>query len=143
MFPVELRTPSGLYAGESYGYHVDLMRLRRVISRTAHGLFLRERGYRVPSDYGAAVMMDEDFRENSLTENLTRALLNAQPRVIDGRVFSYRVVFAPDHPDVSVWALVFYERIPFLAVTGPKGDWQGKIVPPIGAPRASVIWSAR
>jgi hypothetical protein len=41
--------------------------------------------------------------------------------IIAPGAFFYRFMLDEDNPAASAWALTFYERKTFLAITGPKG----------------------
>jgi hypothetical protein len=105
---------------------VDLLRLNRVAVRIVKGLFFYEKGYRIPDGYYV-----EAYEQTGIA-NLTIELLDwfktkflppllaVSPRIIDINVFSYRVAFAEDDTNFSLWMLIFFQKIIFLAITADE-----------------------
>lgn len=117
-------TTSGLYLGNRYAYDVNLLRIFRVISRTVRGLFFHERQQRLCTQYGVNVQSDDTLGDvapgflQELKSTIIEPLLQTEPQVVSHDTFFYRVHFSVEDPCVSVWALTFYNRISFLAITG-------------------------
>jgi hypothetical protein len=44
-------------------------------------------------------------------------LLLTSPRIIDQNAFSYRVAFAEEDSNNSIWMLIFFQNVIFLALT--------------------------
>jgi hypothetical protein len=116
-------TRSGLFLGKRPVYDVDLDRLDRVAQRIVKGLFYYERGSRLPDGYEVAAFsaaglsaLDKQFKEHIIKNVVDPILLNI-PRTIGNNVFTYRVAFAPEDPNLSVWHLIFYEKVVFLCFT--------------------------
>lgn len=124
----EIRTPAGLYLGKGGGYVVDHTRVFRVIERVVRGLFYRHHQSQLGADYGVKAFEDS-FVDWSAVEaevlktvqNTARALAN-QPQIEIGTVFRYSYWTADEDVRVSAWLMKFYNRIVFLAITGPKID---------------------
>lgn len=124
-FPINLRTPSGIYVGQSYAYNVDLARLFRVVERTVRGLFAHEMCMRLADGYDVLVHSDDSLGDQlpehvaSLQKTVLGPLLRIPSKVIGDNVFSYRFLRTNEDPFVTVWGMIFYGNIPFLAFTGP------------------------
>ena len=123
---VQLKTQAGLYLGERLAFDVDLHRIHRVVERTVRGIFYYETGHRLCSGYDVNVHSDDTLREQSaeildeLHRNTLIPLSKIPPKIIGNGVFMYRFHITQEDPFVSVWALTFYERVSFLALTGPE-----------------------
>ena len=123
--PVQAMTWSGIYVGEMTGYHVNLDRINRVISRTVRGLYFLEQKRRMPEDHDVSVWCDETLiklhgeKLAYFQEKINLPLESLAPKVIGPGVFHYRFFFFEDGL-WSIWKLSFYERKAFLAMTGPK-----------------------
>lgn len=125
---VRLMTPSGLYLGKSLAFHIDLERMFRVVSRTVRGLYFEETERRLENGYDVAVHSNETLthQEPDLLAEFTRTILeplaSLPPRVIGDNVFIYRHGITKEDPNLSVWALTFYGKVSFVALTGPAVD---------------------
>lgn len=125
---VEVRTPSGLFAGKRLAFDVDLARLDRVVARTLRGLYFKEKGYRVPDGYvaevnsidGMAGMPPWDFAE--VNRELIQPALARKPRVIGNDVLCYWMAPANDYPHVTGWVFRFYGRVEFVGTTLPRDE---------------------
>jgi len=122
---VELRSKGGIVLGRRTGFKVDMRRICGVIERTVRGLFYRERKQCLPKDHGVKVISNEMLAEEDagvieeMQRNIIRPLAAIPAMVIGRDTFSYRVHFS-DVPTVSVWELVFYGSVQFVALTGPN-----------------------
>jgi hypothetical protein len=119
-------TSSGLFIGQRPAFDVDLARLDRVAQRTVKGLFYHERKSRLPGEYEVFAFstsglsaLEKNLKAHIVTNIVDPILLHA-PRTIGNNVFTYRVAFAPEDPNVSVWHLIFYEKVAFLCFTTPS-----------------------
>ena len=119
----EVLTPAGIYVGTASTYYVDLSRLNAVVRRIVVGLFYHHNQRRVPNGYRVNAWATEGMglidpaNANLLTENL-KALMNTPAHGI-GRVITWWVAFSDADPNTSLWLLVFYRRMPFVAMTLP------------------------
>jgi hypothetical protein len=132
--PVQAMTWGGVHLGTRMGFKVDLARINRVIARTVRGLYFKETGRRLPDDFEVGVHCDDTLIAESpanlekLRQTIILPLAAVPPKIIAPGVFFYRFLLAEDNPAASAWALTFYERRSFLALTGPKGlpsGWSG------------------
>jgi hypothetical protein len=120
--------PSGLYIGKAPAFNVDLTRIFRVVGRTVRGLFFEQTKRRLDPSYDVMAHSNDTLSEQApaYLEELTRVILtplsNRPARVIGNEVFVYRYAITSEDPDASAWALTFYRKLPFLALTGPKVD---------------------
>jgi len=122
---VDLVTPSGIYLGRGMAFDVDLKRICRVVERIVRGLYFRDVGQCLPKDHDVLVVTNEHLRDQGAdyvqecTKTVIEPLARITPKIIGQNTFSYR--FTVVEP-ASVWGLVFYNAIQFLAITGPKKE---------------------
>ncbi len=119
-------TRSGLFIGKRPVYDVDLDRLDRVAQRIVKGLFYHEQLSRLPDGYEVSAFsasglsaLDKDLKDH-IIKNIVDPILQNTPRTIGNNVFTHRVAFAPEDPNLSVWHLIFYEKVAFLCFTTPQ-----------------------
>ena len=113
--------------GERLAYDVDLNRIRRVVERTVRGLYFAEcqQPLGLTNDVQVHPKEDLDDAEPDLKKELAQTILYPltlkEPTIIGDNVFSYWFHIVPDEPELSVWALTFYNCLHFLCLTAPKG----------------------
>lgn len=115
---VEVKTPSGLYIGDSLAYDVSFRRLNRVAARITRGLFCFEHKTLLAPGYVAAARALEGFPPEA--DGVLRPLLEfvrAGHTHSIGRVFSYRFRSIPDDPESSLTLFEIYEATRFLGLT--------------------------
>jgi hypothetical protein len=120
---VDLVASSGLFVRRGHALNVDYERLLNVVERTTKGLYYHLRGKRLPDNYGVRVYdvsMIERQEFERLYDRLAPVLRDSRPISLGKRVFDCWHYFASEDPNVSVWLLVFYGKVEFLAFTGPK-----------------------
>jgi hypothetical protein len=121
----EIRTPGGLYLGNTTVLSVDFVRLERVASRIIQGLFYYEKGARLPEQYEAVTYAPSKwaFRRNEEVNNQLVELVTyacSQPlKAIGDGVFSYKFCVCDEDDNSIVWVLIFYEGITFVGMTMP------------------------
>ncbi len=84
----------------------------------------------VPDDYDIRILCNEFLKEESpefvrnLQERIVIPLMKMPANVIGNGVFRYRCMMT-EKPPASVWELTFFEKIPYIAMIGPKRppDW--------------------
>jgi hypothetical protein len=97
--------------------------LDRVVARTIKGLFYQKKRARLPDEYEVTVWSESGLGhlpKEQLAEvraKLVDPLLAVAPETIGQNVFSYRVAFDADDPNISGWLLVFYEHIRFVGMS--------------------------
>jgi hypothetical protein len=122
---VNARTPSGLHLRKHLAFDVDLARIRKVVRRIVRGLYFAEAGTPLGSGAEVDVHCNEDLEDQDarlledLKETILMPLAAQVPTLIGEGVFSYRFYIAEPDPEFSVWALTFYEYLPFLCLSGP------------------------
>jgi hypothetical protein len=120
---VDVRTPGGLYLGKAGTFDVDLSRLSRVVERIVRGLYSIETGAPLPPDAVVGAYADDGLRDidsslfRKLAEHLVVPTLAGKTRVIGRGVFKYWFSLAEDAPHTSSWVLLFYDTVPFIALT--------------------------
>jgi hypothetical protein len=123
---VNVVTKGGLYLGRKLAFGVSLDRLDNVAIRITKGIFYHEKKCRLPDEYDAVAFSEsglEDLAEDTrqeLQKNVLNPLMLNEPKIIGQQVFSYRVAYSENDPNISAWLLVFYERVTFLCLTLPK-----------------------
>lgn len=123
--PVQAVTWGGIHLGVKTGFRVEFDRISRVIERTVRGLYFNEQKRRLPEGHDVVVYCDESLSRLSpdglarFQQTINLPLAAVAPKVIAPGVFHYRFLVAEDGP-ASAWALSFYERKTFLAITTPK-----------------------
>ena len=130
-------TPGGIHLGKHPFVKVDADLLQRATQRYVRGLFRYEFGKRVPDDYIVSVATNPDDVE-SQREKVEKLVGAGIVTTIEKGVFWYSFTIAKDNPDVSAWALVFYDAMPVLGVVGPSSRADGltkrlKLSPRAGA----------
>ena len=122
---IEVKTPAGIYLGKREGFNVDLNRVNSVTNRIATGLFYREFRTRLPDDYCAVSMSDDEYNRqpNDLKEMIGRmvsVVLSGRTRTVGEDVFSYQFTTASDQPLCSIWVMTFYGKLTFMTLTLPR-----------------------
>jgi hypothetical protein len=126
--PVDAVTWGGIHLGTWMGFNVNLERIHRVVERTARGLYYHELKRRLPDGYEVLVHSDDTLSRappsvlEKLRETILIPLTAISPKIIAPGVFFYRFHADQEDPGLSVWALTFYERKSFLAITGPANS---------------------
>ena len=119
----EVVTPEGIILGKARDYRVNLGRIKRGLLYTLKGLFWHERKSRIPDDYEMLIFTPEDmeiWNDNEWTRmeiNLNLVLKHVKPKVIGNRAFCYWAGFKEGNFDVSVWLMLFFDRLPIIAIT--------------------------
>ncbi|HNO75746.1 MAG TPA: hypothetical protein PKG49_09075 [Nitrosomonas mobilis] len=117
MRPLNLVTPSGLYAGKSIGVEIDYDRLDSVVKNVVRGLYYEE--------FGEAIASSAEVECNWL--NSHSLFQTTLPHVKDLRfgkiwpgVFEYRGDRVPEQPSSSIWVMRFFEHAIYWAITGEQ-----------------------
>jgi hypothetical protein len=108
-------------------FTVDMVRIHAVIKRTVQCLYLHEIGQKLPDTHEVRVASLEVLAQLGLenAEEFGRDFIEPLARrrvklVADGQ-FAYSVI-STSCQFVSVWGLIFYGILPFVALTGSKGS---------------------
>ena len=124
--PVEVKTASGLYIGDSLAYDVSFARLNRVAARITRGLFCFEHKALLAPGYVAVARALEGFTpEADKALQPWLAFVGAEDTHSIGRVFSYRFKSIPDDPESSLALFEIYETTAFLGLTIKGGTTFG------------------
>lgn len=122
---VDVVTPGGIFIGKRMAFDVDMHRICSVVARIVRGLYFVENRVPLPADKDVLVLSEEMLSNTppdelaEYTRTIIRPLAERTPKVIGKETFSYR--HAAVEP-ASVWGLVFFNAIRFLAITAPKRD---------------------
>lgn len=113
--PLTIKTPAGIYIGNTTGIKIDAKRVNSVSIKIAKGLYYHHFGTRIPDDYSFDVYFDPP---NWLPELL------AKPSPLIGRfdeVFSYKGVVTQEDHATGIWWLSFYKSLGLVVVVeNPK-----------------------
>ena len=126
--PVSIRSPAGLYIGQTGTYQADWQPVFRSIERTVRGLYFHHLGQCLGADYGVQLFEDSFVRWATMPEELKQNLksmaiaVRSQSPLYIGRAFRYHRFHTPEDARVSVWMLVYFDRLFFLATTAPLLD---------------------
>lgn len=125
LLPVEMRTKSGLYVGQSGAYQVDIERLIRIAERIVRGLIWHETKSRVDDRYEMVTHTEETLHQVSqehkqfIVSKIISPLANRQAKVIGNDVFCYRFQTF-ERLSASAWLIHFYKSTGFLSVVRPR-----------------------
>lgn len=103
-----------------------MSRIHLVVRRIVQCLYLHHTGIKLPTEthesrvlsIESLAAMDPDAPRR-LREDFLDQMAKEPNHIYANNQFSYRVI-QTEKPFVSVWALVFYGKLPFVAFTGPK-----------------------
>jgi hypothetical protein len=110
------------------GFKVNWTRIKRVVERTARGLYWHHRNERVPDGYEVHVSGDKERDEFKYVEqvetwgDLSLDALKGHKRHIHESAFSYGVAFATDDALSAAFSFVVYRKVLFLALVMPKDE---------------------
>jgi hypothetical protein len=119
----EIRTPGGLYLGNTTVLSVDSVRLERVASRIIQGLFYHEKGKCLPEQYETVAYVPSKWafrRDEEVEKRLVElaTYTRSQPsKVIGNGVFSYHFCACDEDDNSIVWVLIFYGGVTFVGMT--------------------------
>lgn len=109
--PVQVITRAGLHLGQAMAISADTTRINRVLHKIVKGLYYHHHSRRLDS-----VCLETFFNPSDPQIHLWKEV----PRFDVGRgVFSYWHGIGKDIPGLSMWWLVFYERVLFIVTTVP------------------------
>lgn len=127
IFPVELRTPSGLYAGRTGGFRASDVGIPEFVARTVRALYFRERSKPLPGDHavwfaGTPAQLLSVYPEEP--RQVIIAAMRQNIRAVHPHVFKYAYVTAHDAPTSTMWFMKFYNAAEFAATTNPRSFLQ-------------------
>ncbi len=126
MRQIDKLSPGGIYLGKGTGVKVDLLRLGRTASKIVKGLFYHEWGMRLPDGCTAHAtflvneLLAKDAQMGHWIRETCDNLMRTAHTTIADDVFSYWHHRLEGHASASVWLLIFYKKVTFLGITGPK-----------------------
>lgn len=124
MIGIHVETSSGLYLGIWPGYHADLQRLCRVVTRTTRGLYSELLGTSLPpsghcESYALEGFQQADLEFKSQLVLMMHEVKTGVHRVIGDGVYEVWAKNNVDTPQASFWMHVFYGKVVFLSLTIP------------------------
>ena len=112
---VNLFSEGGIYIEKGYAFECDKKRVQAVVEKIVKGLYLHEKGFSLNKQCCVAnFALNPTYYENTM-EGI---LLLPIKKIGDGKVFLYRYLLHPKDPNITVWFLVFFEKILITATTG-------------------------
>ena len=122
---VDVVTLGGLYLGKQRGLRFDPLRLSKTAGKIVKGLFYHEFRERLPEHCDAFAFClpnEEDEHKRRSMQDMCGKLTTEPQRTIGCGVFTYWFHQMEDAPERTLWLLLFYEKVPFLGLTGAKVD---------------------
>ena len=119
---VDVTTKGGIFLGRRTAFEVDMNRIARVVQRIVRGLYYHE--VNTPLSGGVKIVSNENLSEQEpdvirdMEETIIKPLAAVVPKIIGRDAFSYRHWISPIDPAVSVWGLIFFSNVQFVALTG-------------------------
>ena len=117
-----------LYLGKVPTYHVDLLRMERVMNRTVRGLLWHETKTVLAPEFELGILPVDrldliDPRGWVDVQKLAALAIGGGVRDIGNGVFRYAVSWTPDEPAASVWWCEIYGSVHFLATVLRNSDY--------------------
>jgi len=121
---VEVQSPSGLFLGTSMAFALDVPRFIRVLKKIVMGLYFSKLEKPLPTDTFVNLAWAMQF-----SCDVMNPILPFMSRLEDfgDDVFTYCWYSLPSDDRRTFWALSFYERFTFFAVTAPSSVKIGKV----------------
>ena len=115
---VNVFTPSGLeLVDHGFKVPIDSGREASAISRIVRGLYYHERGReRLPDSYTIEVRRAKAGKVDEYWRSFEETGFGGRGRLGEG-VFVVQYAFLDNDPGVSMWALLFYEAVLYIAIT--------------------------
>lgn len=108
-------TPSGLFAGWSLGFELNLQRFSRVVEKTVRGLFAYKSARPLAPEYAVRVFPGNGFWQDEGFQRLLVEMLEWAG--VGDDVFECRCTRDVTDLDVTAWLFVYYRSIGILAWT--------------------------
>jgi hypothetical protein len=135
--PVQLVSPLGLYAGQTFSMKLEGERLERILQKIIKGMYWHIRKERVPNGY--RVYSHLIGRQPGQYFQQTEQQILAFPEyVIGDQAFAYRYVMFDEIPGLSVWRFEFYRTIGFMGYTIKPGETETVLLSIEDAPQDST-----
>lgn len=124
---VDVWSGGGVFLYQARGFDIDQARLERIISKIVRGLFFRELKRRLPLSYVVLTCYLNTLPFRSPHAEATEFIRScgvmmgdSQPKRIANGAFVYRYNTGPDNAFETIWAMLFYTRLEFVAFTVSK-----------------------
>lgn len=112
---------------QAFQHHVDQFRIGPVVERITIGLYYHHFQQPLAEDHIVVGAMEHQM-DIPLVGDVAKMIRSQPLNDIGDGVFKYQY-FRPDEqkdPAMSVWLLTFYNAVPFLTVTVPRGPQTGE-----------------
>lgn len=126
--PVLANLEPGELVIEGTVFEADWMRIKRVVERSARGLYWKHRKQRVPDDYVVSVLGAKEVELLMTPEQVevwtasSIEAIHAFKRHVHSFVFSYAIKFLPENERAAILSFTFYRGIFFVIEIVPKED---------------------
>jgi hypothetical protein len=117
--------PAGIVVPATFG-NVDLSRFDKVIARIIKGLFFKERGQRLPSNYVVENYSTEGLKKvpraegKRLAEQI-KGVIASDPKEIVGPQFLYWSQYSESDLNLSFWVILIHRHHSFIGWTVKAG----------------------
>lgn len=112
---VNLFSERGIYIEKGYAFECDKKRVQAVVEKIVKGLYLHEKGFPLNKQCCVAnFALNPKYNENTMKKICSLPI----KKIGDGKVFLYRYLLYSKDPNITVWFLVFFEKILIAATTG-------------------------
>lgn len=119
LYPVELRTPSGLYAGKEWAIDVNFGRLEKSINKIVQGLFYHHYSKIIQHPYGInSFYIDTKIEPPKEFVPILSSLISSKPNIIGEGHFTYWHRFIDNQNIMSAWLLRFYGEVYWFGLIG-------------------------
>jgi hypothetical protein len=112
-------------ADDGFVLNVDMKRIHAVVERTVRCLYYHETGRRIPEVNEVSIVCNDFLRQFSpekisdFQRTFVRPLTELAPTIIGGDAFAFASIHT-NQEFVSIWGLLFYGYLPFVALTGNR-----------------------
>lgn len=121
---LDIKTDSGIYIGTRPAIFIEVNRINNVLKRCVKGIFYKETGLILSTDYQVKIISDEKLFSQSIssTKKFKESIITnlKQTKAVEiGKEFNYRFSPCSDSEFLSAWSLSFYESLVFFALILP------------------------
>lgn len=130
---VHAMTASGVYLGEKTGFHVDTLRIKRVLERIARGLYFNDFGQPLSKDYTFVTLYPDEFDlirvpiMPRLRKVFLQVAFDAPHKVIVKDVFEYQCQEVQpkvpgDSTSMIAWVFHFFVQVIWFTIAIKDGS---------------------
>jgi len=119
---VNIKSPGGIYLGESPALKVNAKKFNRITQKIALGLFYVIRGYPVPTGYEIKCIFKDSFFSFPADFIEHAKGFWTQPIMVGNNIFSYSYAPCIDDQNAMLFIYWFYDKLYFYGYILPKSD---------------------